>query len=295
MIEWLLAFVVFILFLIIRSPTSDPFLHAGIGLACGSTTFLAWNKFRSYRTAPERVPKPRNPKPIPDTAQPYINRLFALGFHRIGEAENGIRGKTYPIWVLSDQTGTTCAEITVHAARVYVEFSSVYLDKAFVETFYIVRYPAIPLIQERNFRHEGVRTSLQDAYKRHQQVIEEFALDHGEARPILTIQDYVEAQAVYRTRYIRRALRSAVFWGTILPTLWCLSCLLLALILWVGETYFDTLYTPPTSTYYDLFGSLRVLLPLVGYFFVAAIGVLYMGRSIYASFQNKALSRRASV
>jgi hypothetical protein len=168
--------------------------------------------------------------PVPPELKHHISVLEGLGFERLGEVEvkiPGARAAGSRLFLSADRR--TFAELT--DAQI-VLFVSVFPDDAVVET----GFPVGENINARNFRSHTVTAGLEQAHRHHAAQIGAFAGEHGAPRPVGTMQDYLEWDAMYRRRHVGRKMRRHTLFALaqLLTLLYGVLALAAGVIYWLG-------------------------------------------------------------
>ena len=139
----------------------------------------------------------------PSDAQPTVDRLITLGFHRLGETYTRmpLAMSPGPTWIFVDEQSTTQAEIVPINPGVF--FTTMFPDGSVVET----GFPQGEDIATPDFLSQTVTTSIEDTRQLHQQNVAEFRLVHGVPQPINSIEDSLHWDRIYRTRHAQRKMR----------------------------------------------------------------------------------------
>jgi hypothetical protein len=148
------------------------------------------------------------------------NEVRLLGFQRLGELEIVLpavgfvralirRSDRHTAWIFVDPARTTEAAIVPGL----VEFSSRHADGSYVETM----YPIGEQINEPGLLISRIRSSVNDAYKRHLAMVDARVAEHGAPRPMETMADQAVHDADYRIQHARRQLRTPLIVRNLLP------------------------------------------------------------------------------
>jgi len=182
-----------------------------------------------YAGAPKRRPTDASHHnlALPSNAQATVDRLVALGFHRLGETYTRMPLAMSPgaTWIYVDTSMITQAEIVEINPGTY--FTSVFADGSVVET----GFPEGEDIITPDFLSQTITTSVDDAYDYHLQNVAEFQAARNTPQLIKSMEDYLYWDGIYRERHSRRKMRR-VFHMDLAQALALLYGIVVSIIVW---------------------------------------------------------------
>lgn len=149
---------------------------------------------------PAVVPEPIEP-PGPDLAA-EIETIRRLGFQLVGATDTAVHGRAIRTWILTEPAGDVWVEVGLTIAPMAI-FLSDGAGGRFIET----AYPTGEPIDDADLFSEVVGSHEEEALAVHRSAV---AQAGGAVRRVVTMDDYLAAEAEHRARTGGKRLRSYV-------------------------------------------------------------------------------------
>jgi hypothetical protein len=202
---------------------------------------ILWNRGRagmetlaiSFGAGKRRATDVSDPEaPLPPELKSHVSILSELGFSRLGEVKVALPGgQAVKSRIFLSEDGTVFAELA-ETQRGLVVFTTVFPDEAVMET----GFPVGENIATRNFRSHTITKDLGRAYRHQLEQAEAFGKTHGAPRKVASMRDYLDWDAMYRRRYVKRKMRRHTWigFGQVLAMVYGFLAMAAAAVYWLG-------------------------------------------------------------
>lgn len=182
----------------------------------GTTLSILSNVGGAKNRRPQDI-SAENRQPTPNAAR-LIAELNTMGFTRLGETLTKIplmgKGVTW-LLVSADKTDTAEVIDIGRGMPAMVQFSTVFMDEAVLETSYPIGENQDSALHRARYNTE----SLASAYQQHLTERAAMQTEHGSPRPISNMPQYQEWDIRYRELHVRKRLGRPVL-PSILLSVW---------------------------------------------------------------------------
>lgn len=235
-----------------NSESLYPIITWFMAGAAGITLLLrlsgTWRFWRRNREIPYRrsVDISYLNTPPPDVLRPAISELEALGFQRLGEVqvEHVEKGPVGQVWVWVNPERTVFVEVIPSPIYPSCGFTTAFGDGAITEVF----FPQGESIDDPDYVHHRNNVSIESAYRQQLEQVMASSDVHGAPRLMRTMQDCLDVAALYRERYSRRLLGTALRTRALIP----LAANFLMVALLAGLLFAQYRFEAPESLFFGI-------------------------------------------